>query len=384
MIMRTLSTKQIVVVFLLLIASSILLAVGKIENTAANMWVSPCRIENNLISDSIIHMEDGMYLAETGKAISILRSYDGCIWVEIESPVFDRDIGLYSAVLFRSPHNQLGIVWEKTGADPHEKPRSAFFWSIFDGATWSEPAFLFQRDEPCMLNDAIMLEDSALLLLWNEPLVHYSNSGDRIVRGSGCEVTYRAYIGKDELVTEQVIEPENPFSCYTVGYSFIDDGDSIWCVFAYHNNTDSLYRSRSEDGKRWTLPEPFHTPVSTCRDVFLTSKGEIGILEFNLGEKDLFLAKSIDWENWSKYKLFKSEKRIKRVIITEDSSGMMWGLLDTEGGLFFIHSPKGFAGEYNGVKPFVKLLYFLSIFCIIIASLFLSIHYWKKTRSKPV
>lgn len=248
MIMKTLSIKHIIVICLLLTALFTFLAGRKIENEAA-MWISPCKIEDNLNSDSIIQIGNIMYQVNSGKTISVLKSYDGCTWVEIESPVSDHDIWLSSADLFRSSDNQLGIVWEETDPDRDKKPRSTFFWSIFTGSTWLEPTFLFQRDEPCNLNDTIMLEDGALLVMWNESLVFYSTLNGRTVRGSGCEVTYRAYIGNGELFTEKVIEPENPKSCYTHGYSFIDDGEYIWCVFEYSNHTDSFYRSWSEDGK---------------------------------------------------------------------------------------------------------------------------------------
>jgi hypothetical protein len=373
MIMKTLSIKHIVAICLLLIALFTFLAARKIENEII-MWVSPCKIEDNLLSDSIIQIEDIMYIAEPGKTISVLKSYDGCTWVEIESSISDHDAGFYSVDLFRSPDNQLGIVWE---ADRDKKPRSTFFWSIFDGSTWSEPIFLFQRDEPCNLNDAIMLEDGALLVMWNESLVYYSTLNGRTVRGSGCVVVYRAYIGNGGLFTEKVIEPENPKSCYARGYSFIDDGEYIWCVFKYSNHTDSFYKSWSKDGKNWSSPEPFRVPVSTCRTVILTPEGEIGIFEYNLGEKSLFLAQSADWKKWSKNKIFNTKTRITGVD-TAGGNDRMWGLLDTEDGLFFIHAPEESAGENSEIRIFVKPLYFLSFFCFFVAFLLLFFILWKK------
>jgi hypothetical protein len=144
------------------------------------------------------------------------------------------------------------------------------FWSRFDGSTWSEPELLIQRDESCILEDMMVLENGALLLLWEERLVHQAKDGDRTISGSGCHVIYRAYISSDEFLIERTIEPENPLFCISDGYSFVDDGHYIWCVFRYgsYGELSKIYRSGSEDGRVWSPCNPPRIDTTTpplCR-----------------------------------------------------------------------------------------------------------------------
>ena len=177
---------------------------------------------------------------------------------------------------------------------------------------------------------------------------------------------------------ERVIEPEDPWSCRANGYSFVDDGHHIWCVFEYGLNrkTAKFYRSGSIDGKQWSPPEPVDLPNSVHGDVFLTPQGEIGVLNFVVGKRDLFLLASPDWKKWSREKLFRAENGIRGAMITEGSD-MMWGFLSTEGieyELYFIHSEQGSTTDYEEKMTIVKMLDGLSIACF--AFLVLLLIYW--------
>lgn len=347
MIMRALSAKgKLTVVSALLMAALIFIITGPMmENSVHGTWSSLCEIEGTLTPRDIIQIGDNMFFADGGEAIRVSRSYDGCNWFEIESPASDHDIWLCSIALFRASGDNLGIVWEETDPELFKKPCSLFFWSIFDGSTWSDPESLFPRDECCTLRDAMMLEDGSLLLLWEERLVQYFKEGDRTIRGSGCDVVYRAFIGEDEIFIERVIEPEDPSFCSADGYSFIDDGERIWCVFEYGLYTHSFYRSWSQDGRQWSVPEPFTISGPPAREALLTSQGEFGILCYRIIEEDLILFKSADWETWSGEKIFKAGKDISRAVIT-GGSNTMWGVVDTENGMFIIQPSQVLKQEY--------------------------------------
>ncbi|MBU7019305.1 MAG: hypothetical protein HXS44_17495, partial [Theionarchaea archaeon] len=161
-------------------------------------------------------------------------------------------------------------------------------------------------------------------------LVHTAKDGDRTFEYSGCDVVYRAYISNEELLIDRVIEPENTQYCKASGYFFVDDGQHIWCVFEYglYGATPTIYRSGSINGKEWSPPEPVDLPDSVCREVLVTPQGEIGILDFDVGKKDLFLLTSSDWKKWSREKLFRAENGIRGALITEKSD-IMWGLQQT-------------------------------------------------------
>ncbi len=333
------------------LAAVIILLIARVvlQNTAPETWNIVCKIENVPLTGEVIEVGGTMYyVGDDPRAIRVFTSSDGCIWSEIESPTAGRDIWSCSASLFKTPDGNLGIAWEETDPDIHKKPRSISFWSLFDGKKWSEPLILFTRDEYCLMDDALMLDNGALLLLWDEPLFQYTQVGDRVIRGSGCDVTYRAYIDTDtnEQLIERVIEPENPSSCSTNGYAFVDDGERIWCIFSYGWRTYSVYKSASEDGRKWTQPEPFKFPDLGHRRLFLTPKGEFGVVGFKFREKTLYLFTSTNWKHWSKELLIRTEGPIEYCQITESHNGTLWGYVDTEEGMFLILPSQGAAHSY--------------------------------------
>jgi hypothetical protein len=290
----------------------------------------------------------------------------------------------HSPCLFTTPDDNLGMVWSEF--DEEKEPRCTVLWSSLNGSIWSEPEILVQRDEHCDLDDVMVLENGALLLLWNENLVQQVKDGDRTFQYSGCDVVYRAYISSDELLIERVIEPEDVWSCKTDGYSFVDDGQHIWCVFLYglDRTTATIYRSGSADGKQWSPPEPVQISEVNSRRVFITPQGEIGFLDYEVGKRDLFLLTSPDWKNWSREKLLRAENSIRGAMVTEGPD-MMWGFIFTEGTedeLFFIHSSKESAGEFEEEMRIVTILDILSLSCIALLSVFVLSWIWKYKRVK--
>jgi hypothetical protein len=332
-----LTRRAIIVVCVLFFAFFMLFNEGHQLETASDTWSFLCRIEDMPVPDDIIQMKDTMVLVCTDSTIHLYESCDGCTWSEIESPV-DHDMWLSSVALFKTPDHQLGIVWQETDSDKKEE-RTTFFWSIFDDNIWSEPKILFNRDEYCIIGDALMREDGSLLLLWNESLPLYIKDGERTIRASGCRITYRAYIHNDNITIEQVIEPENTALCYTNGFSFIENGGYIWCVFEHGSGTGtySFYRSWSKDGKTWSPPEVFEVPDSRASQIFSTPQGEIGVSYYKAYEKSLFLYRSTDWEHWSQEKLITAKAGIVKATLTEGTNGM-WGIIHAGSDLFFICS----------------------------------------------
>ncbi|MBU7025326.1 MAG: hypothetical protein HXS48_00175 [Theionarchaea archaeon] len=373
-----LTKKRVTILSTLLTVAVIFVATGlMLESMLEGTWVFLCEIEDLPILDEIMQVGDSMFLVDEGESIRVLTSNDGCNWSEVEPPAPDHDIWSCSAVQFKVPGGKLGIAWEETDPDTDKKPRSTFFWSTFDGSAWSDPGFLFHRDENAGVEDAMMLENGALLLLWNEPLVHYIEKDHGTVKVTGCEVTYRAYVNSDELLIERVIEPEDPYLCHTDGFSFVDDGERIWCVFEYGGaGTYSLYRSWSEDGKQWSPPEPFPVPDPISDNVFLTPQGEIAVIDFDYGGKTLFLLKSTDWENWSRESLLKTEKGVLQAEITEGKNGTMWGIIDVGGILdinsesFFIQPSEESKQKYEETMHITKILDYLALLFVVLTAVF--------------
>lgn len=377
--MKALSAKKGAAVSVLLIASVVLLCTGlNLNRSVPGTWVSPCRIENAPGPHEIIQVKDVLFYAYDGDIIRVFESLDGCIWSEIESPPSGH-VWLRSIEIFKTSTDQLGIVWQETDADK-KKLRTTFFLSIFDGSTWSTPEILLQRDEYCSIEAAMALEDGSLLLLWSEDLVRSIENGDRTITARGCDVTYRAYICSDDVLIERVIEPENPALCYTSGYAFIDDGEYIWCVFKYGTRTYSFYRSWSQDGKTWSPPEMFKTPVSTVNQILKTPEGEIGILDFEPYERNLFLYTSTNWENWSKERIFTAESGIHGAVISGGNNGM-WGIIRTSSSLFLIRSSEKLLQDYNEKMHIAAVLSYLSLSCIVCA-IVLSLWMWKRPQQR--
>jgi hypothetical protein len=355
---------------LLMVAFILFIAGWGIENALPGTWSFSCKMGEVTSPDDIIQIGDTMVLAGRYKMadvfiIRVFKSHDGCTWTEIESPAPD-DMWSCTLSLFRVLDDKLGIAWEETSGDSDKKPRSTFYWNTYDGTTWSEPVFLFSRDEPCNLRDAIMLEDGSLLIMWDEPLIEYTTLKGRIVRGSGCDVTYRAYINKDELIIDKVIEPENPSYCYIEGYSFIDDGERIWCVFYYGSYKQIFYRSWSQDGKQWSEPEPFNLSGPPSRQVLLTPQKEFGISCYDIFDGDFILFTSTDWETWSKERLLIAEYGIDVAIITTGNEEL-WGALETEKEIFLIQPSQELKQECQQRIDIITMLRYITLSCVIFA-----------------
>ncbi len=368
-----------------LMAALIFAIIGwEIEYTQPGTWFFACETERIAYPDDIIQLGDTMFLASGNvkvgsSAIRVFKSIDGCNWSEIESPASDYDKKSYPITFFEVPDGKLGMAWGETDPDSDKKPRSTFFWSTFDSCTWSEPELLFSRDEPCTLKDAFMLEDGSLLLLWDEPLVENTEFEGRIARGSGCRVTYRAYIGEDELIVEKVIEPENPSYCYIDGYSFIDDGEFMWCVFYYGSYKQLFYKSWSEDGRQWSEPEPFAISGPPPRKVLRTPQGEFGIFCYDIFEKDFILFKSRDWENWSKQRIFKTEEDLLVATVTE-GNGEMWGIFDTGDEMFFIQPSQELEQNYQEKIAVACTLRYISLLCIVLIAIYILSLMWRRSQ----
>jgi hypothetical protein len=233
----------------------------------------------------------------------------------------------------------------------------------------------------------MVLENGALLLLWEERLVHQAKDGDRTISGSGCHVICRAYISSDEFLIERTIEPENPLFCTSDGYSFVDDGHYIWCVFRYgsYGELSKIYRSGSEDGRVWSPPEVLNISKPANREVFITPDGEIGVIDFEVENQNLYLLKSSDWKNWSREKLLRTKDGIKGAVVTRGRNDTMWGFVltkDQEENVFFIHTPPEPAGEYKEEMRIVTILNILSLFCIVLLLAFVLSWIWKYRRTK--
>ena len=386
--MEALITKRrISAVAVLLIAAVTLVFTGMaLENTASGTWVSPCEVEYALYPFEIAQVGDILYLSsERNSTIYLFQSSDGCTWSEVEPTMFgeDESVWRHTALLFAAPSDNLGMAWSEF--DEEKEPRCTVLWSSFNGSIWSEPEILVQSEEHCDLRDVMVLEDGAVLLLWNEDLVHDVKDGDRTFEFSGCDVVYRAYISNEELLIERVIEPEDTRFCNADGYSFVDDGQHIWCVFEYglYGETPTIYRSGSTDGKQWSPPEPVQIFDLNSRRIFLTPQGEIGVLDFDVGKRDLFLLTSPDWKKWSREKLFRAENGIRGAMATVGPD-MMWGFLHTEGiedELFFIHSDKG-STDYEERMFVVKILDRLSVGCIILLVLLPIYWIWNLKKNR--
>lgn len=376
------SKRKVTVVSVLLVTAFIFAIIGlMLEETVPGTWGLLCEIEGLPHPDDIIQIGDTMYLANEGETIRVFRSYDGCNWLEVESPSSDHNIWTCSIALFKASDDILGIAWEEMGPDRDKEPRSTFFWSTFDGNTWSGPEILFSRDVYCFLNDTIMLKDGALLLMWEEPLIQYIKNGERTIEYTGCRVVYRAYVGNDELLIERVIEPEDPFSCEIEGDFFVDAGNIIWCLFEYWGDGKStFYKTKTEDGRQWTPPEQFLTPKSNVSQVLVNPQGEIRIFDYYFKEGNLFLLTCTDWANWSKEKIFKTEKDVVGGFhLTEGRNGTMWGLIVARDSTLFIQPSQESGQEYHETMLVVNILNCLAIACIVLIVVLTLSWMWKRS-----
>lgn len=376
--------KMTIIVTILLAALILFIAGWRMENSLPGSWSSTCEIKESIYLYDIIQIGNTKFITYQdalfgASPIHVLKSSDDCNWVEITSPTADHKLQDSSMILFRAPDAKLGIVWEERDSNDDNEPRTTFYQSIFDNGTWSEPEILLVREEGCILEDAIMLDNGSLLLLWNESLIMYEKQGDTMVRKSGCDITYRAYIDEDISIIEKVIEPGNAILCYTEGYSFLDDGERFWCIFYLSNFEDSLFRSWSEDGKIWSEPEPFNLPGYHSRQTLLTPHDEYGITCFNILENDFILYTSRDWEEWEKEKIFRSEEGIIGATILFTDTGEMWGVLDTSSGMLLIQPSQESEQRYHQKMTIVHALRYMASGFIGLAMIGFLVWVWKRS-----
>ena len=337
------SNKGNIVLIVIIISVSILGYIGFISLMhTPGTWNSSCKFQGlSFYPNEIIQIGGTMFFATSREHIKVLKSNDGCNWSEIASPTAGRDIWLCSMEIFKTPEDNLGIVWEETPAPKKGTPRSSFFLSIFTGTEWSEPQLLFQREEFCTPEDALMLENGALLLLWKEPLVREYTINGKTSRGSGCDLLYRAYLYEGELFIEKIIESKDPILCYSNGHGFIKDGQTVWCIFEHgvYGKT-FLYKSWSEDGITWSEPEPFDIQgVDFSKDIIniVSFSDGIKMLSYRAKCKDIFLLQTVNWKHWSKEKIFTTKNKIEGVMLTQGEKNM-WGFVYSDAHSIYICS----------------------------------------------
>ncbi len=387
--MKTLSIRKWVILATVSMTCSLFFFSGGLllESTIHGSWNSVCTIENSSCNGELIQVQDTFFCVDTFvcadsyESIRLFASSDGCTWSEIASPVANRELWVPSMALFKTSDDRLGIAWKETNPDKDAKPSDTFFVSTFDGTTWREPQLLFQRDEYCYLESAIMLEDGALLLLWSEKLVMTATYKGKAIKGSGCDVVYRAYVKDGEVLAERVIEPEDPYLCFTEPCALVDDGNRIWCIFEYEHR-HSFYRSWSEDGRKWSPPEHFSARDPIIERFFLTPQGEIGTLDFEHDGNELFLLTSRNWEDWSREKIFTTKDAIRSVIETTGKKGMAC-LVSVEGdNPILIQPSQASAAEEHKKAQMVTALKYLSSICVVLAVIGGVLSVWK--HRKPI
>ena len=378
---KALFTRKKTTAMAVLLATAVIFAVmGTLfESTLPGTWGSQCKIEKSLDPLEVIQVGDAMYLTkEADFTIYVSRSFDGCSWSEVELSIFEGDhpVWRHSERLFKAPGDKLGMGWVESY--PEKESANAFYWSTFDGSTWSEPERLLLRDGGCFLKDVIALEDGALLLLWKENLIQY---GEKTYSGSGCHIIYTGYVDGDEKVIEDLNEPENPMVCSAEGYSLIQNGDRIWCIFRSEETTYAAYGSWSGDNKHWNDPEPVEIPGGPNESFFLTDHGEIGITKSDEEGKNLFLFTSPDWVNWSREKLFTTEQSMIYAEITQGKDGRMWGIVETDDEIFFIEPSQILSEDYEKNMFFINILITLSLSCIVLLLILVLLWIWKYKRT---
>jgi len=296
---------------------------------------SLCEADGKSLPSDIIQIGENMYLIYYSEGIFLSQSKDGCNWIEISIPSKNKDEFMYSARFFETTHHQLGLVWSEKSI---EKPdTSRFYISIYEDDEWSSPHLLFQREEIIHIRDAVMLDNGALLILWDEPHYVPQPSLGENAKGSGCDLTHRAYVLHNEVYIERVFEPESLTFCLMKGFGFIMENGNIWCIFHYEGEKPRFYRSRSEDGRVWETPEPF-TDAMDGDQILITPHGEIGILVHNYYQGIAYLYTSSNWESWKKEVIFKTDDQMKGIILTTGEDNTIWGFVSTHPYRYYIRS----------------------------------------------
>ena len=378
--MKQLSTKKMAISVSIMLAVSISLFIQVYRETAHREgeyaeYMQSCRTNLDFIPGDIIQIGNEKYAAQyTTEHVWIWKSQNGCTWTEIEPYIF-KDPWLLNLKLCKTLDNQVGIVWQETSSKETDKSRTTFFYSIHDGTTWLEPNVLFHRDQPCTIKDVMVL-DGGLLVLWEERLYLFYESEDRTVRGSGCDVVYRAYISEQETIIERVIEPENEKFCKMEAFAFLTHEERIWCIFSSGDWNDvSLYRSWSIDGKTWGPPELCDIPDVEVKDIFSYPDGSISIVGRKIDESwttpltHFFVCYSKDWEQWSVKKLL-TLQGYRDITLAEAESGI-WGfpsesdgisLIQFSGDLYELPSEKNLFRSFYFIFALFSLLFAMLIF----------------------
>lgn len=376
MSMKAFFTRKRIAVTSVLSVAALIFAAGNLTMTESvpGTWDFICSIKGLPYPDEIMQVGDTLYLAVENDTIRVFELHDDCTWAEIESPVPDHGMWSTSFALFNVQEEKLGIVWE-TDIKPGKEPRSTFYWSTYDGITWSEPELLFQRELYCTLRDALMLENGALLLLWEEPYFYTSEQEGKTIRGSGCDIVYRAYINNNEMEIEWVITPEDLRYCYSRAYFLVNDGTHIWCVFEYKDKESSFYRSWSEDGRTWSTPAPFSAPHSDINHMQITPNGEIGLYDYYFEGGNLILLISTDWETWSEEKIFRRDENVVGGFrFAEGKNRTLQGIIVARDSLLLIQSSQERAREYQETMHMADMCGYLSLLCVILTVLYVLLY----------
>jgi hypothetical protein len=357
--MRILVKRRTITVVSLVIAGAILfLWTGIVlEKSLSPAWSPPVEIELAVNPNDVIQIGDTMYLVGADKKLEAQKSYDGITWSSFDIPFAQEDKKLGSIDLFND-NNKLGVVWIQVDSSSY-----AFFQSTYDGVSWLDPQLLFMRDRRPNLKTVMRLNDGTLLVVWNETLSGSKWDGEEYVRAR--LISYRAYIN-EKVHIEPSMVLEDPSLCSASGYIF-DDGQYIWSITQYRcgNEEESLFRSRSVDGKTWGNYEPLKgdkTPE------FVYSTGEVGMSEmYHAGH--MYLYKSRDWENWSQEKALAVDS-FSRVLVTE-GEGELWGIIHVffEDDYFFSHSVKELSKAYVEKMHLLKIVFSWPSFSIYLVGL---------------
>jgi hypothetical protein len=228
---------------------------------------------------------DTWFLAYNDDPIKVFTSSDGYDWMPtLPIPVYEGPLSFGTDIVLIHNSNTIGVIWKRIpyktlGSD--EVPEFTFMKSVYEKGRWSEPQVLIHRENGCILNDGVLLEDGRLILLWEE--------------GKGLwNIVYRAVIIDGDVSIDQVMEPTHPF--YTMrGISLMGDDEKIWCIFQYRGVRDHIYVSESIDGISWSDPASLSLPVD-IRDIIDCSNGEVGALQYDM--EKITLNRSHDWDTW--------------------------------------------------------------------------------------
>ena len=383
-------TKVFILTFLFSLSVVNMVSVLHLRTTMPQSFVPPRRVFDGYAGSMDFLCANVWFLAYVSDgSIHVLTSPDGEDWSEIEPPEAGRhQISLLRDVCLVKNRNQVGIIWVDSTAD--ETWGSTFSVSMAD-TTWSEPVTLFQRKEASLLNDALLLDDGTLLLMWEEPITEYLRNGERIIEGTSSVMGYKAILYDKEVVTEELIDPGMSSFHIVHGFSFVqDERGHMQCIFHYRNGMDSFFKSESLDGRTWGPPEQVPFKGIFSEEFIYLEDGEIGALRH--GKREVALARSKDWEKWEEDLLIRIDEyydvppdnssegvRITRASIAKDSHGVLWVAFQTEYGIYVSHYSEDLGKKQQETKETIGIRSLLWNINFIIAGL-IFLWMWKDSK----